>query len=160
MHSAAQFARLTLGVVLVFAAVGCGGTSYSTAPVSGTVTLNGKALADASVQFQPAMGGNPGPPSYGTTDDEGHFTLAFRDEKPGAVVGKHRVIITTRQFGPRKDNPDAEEELVKEQVPDSYATEPPMFDVPKGGTEGATIELIGPPPSNIPPGEKKRDLHG
>jgi hypothetical protein len=81
------------------------------------------------------------------TDDSGNFILTFADGKKGAVVGKHRVIITTRRVAPKADNPDMEEEIEPDVVPTSYRTQPPTFEVPKGGTQTANIELNGPPPA-------------
>ena len=122
MNTTAKHSLLIVSIVTSFFVAGCSGNGYRIASVSGVVTLNGEPLREASVVFQPAAKGNPGPPSSATTDDDGRFTLAFAGEKPGAVVGKHVVIVSTRQFGARKDNPDAEEEVVKEKVPDANGT--------------------------------------
>ncbi len=61
------------------------------AEVSGTVILNGEPLAGAKVEFQP----REGPPSYGTTDQNGRYELMFTSDDKGAVVGTHTVRITT-----------------------------------------------------------------
>ena len=87
-------------------AAGCGGPTYKVAPVSGRVTLDGKPLANATVQFYPLAepgAGEPGPTSIGHTDESGRYTLALSDGKstPGALVGKHKVIITLTP----KENP-------------------------------------------------------
>lgn len=135
-------------VSLAFISLGCGGSEFSIAnKVEGTVTLNGKPLPKATVLFQPIGKGNPGPSSSGMTDDDGHFVLTFADGKPGAVIGKHRVVVTTRQVAPKSDNPDVEEVIAPELVPASYVTEPPTVDVPSGGTSDAKIDLNGPVPS-------------
>jgi hypothetical protein len=87
-----------LAGLAALAAVGCGGPRY--VPVSGVVTLNGKPYPGAVVNFQPvATGGDayPGRGSYGHTDSEGRFTLVVDDKVKGAVVGKHRVRIATRE---------------------------------------------------------------
>src|SRR5438045_3919382 len=87
---------LVLAAVAVWTA-GCG-QSYKTAPVSGRVTLDGKPLANATVQFYPvaAPGTDPGPTSLGHTDEDGRYTLSFVDSAAtkGALVGKHKVFIT------------------------------------------------------------------
>ena len=160
MNASVKFLLLNTGLLMMLAAVGCGGKGFRSAPVSGVVTLNGKPLAEATVIFQPAGSGNPGPPSTATTDEEGRFTLLFSDQKPGAVVGKHKVVVSTRQFHAQDENSDKEEEVVKEQVPDAYRESPFEFEVPASGTNDAEINLMGPPPSNVPPGLKKKDLHG
>lgn len=53
-------------------------------PVSGTVTLDGQPLADASVMF--------GSVARGATDASGRYELS-RGDKKGAPVGEHQVII-------------------------------------------------------------------
>lgn len=139
--------RTALLLSLSTLVTGCGGKTFKDAQeVSGVVTLNGQPLPNATVIFQPIGGANPGPPSSGSTDDRGEFMLEFAGFKKGAVVGKHRVLVTTRKFGPRKDNPDAEEEIAPELVPIKYATEPVTAEVPAGGTKTIKIELNGEPP--------------
>lgn len=72
---------------------GCGGGS-DTPPlgtVSGVVTLDEKPLADAEVTFQPETGR----PSLGKTDSQGNYTLAYTVNDNGALIGPHKVIITT-----------------------------------------------------------------
>ncbi len=135
--------RSALAILLLAAAAGCGGgNTISTAPVSGVVTLNGAPLANASISFQPIASGNPGPPSSDQTDDEGNFTLHFADGKEGAVIGKHKVLISTRKMAPSAPNSDSEVEVEKELVPKSYLESPPVFDVPKGGTDNAKFDLV------------------
>jgi hypothetical protein len=144
-RSIREMRRSALGILLFAAATGCGGggpTIY-TAPVSGVVTLNGTPLANASISFQPIASGNPGPPSSDMTDEEGNFTLHFADGKEGAVVGKHKVLISTRKMAPSAPNSDSEVEVEKELVPIMYLETPPVFDVPKDGTDAAKFDLVG-----------------
>jgi hypothetical protein len=63
--------------------------------VQGTVLLNGKPLPKASVTFVPQVE-NLGADSNSTsvTDENGQFTLTCAyNGQPGAVVGKHVVLI-------------------------------------------------------------------
>jgi hypothetical protein len=144
-RSIREMRRSALGITLLAAVAGCGGGggTISTAPVSGVVTLNGEPLANASISFQPIASGNPGPPSSDKTDEEGNFTLHFADGKEGAVVGKHKVLISTRKMAPSGPNSDSEVEVEKELVPRSYLESPPVFDVPKEGTDNAAFDLVG-----------------
>jgi hypothetical protein len=137
--------HLYLGSLLVIGAAGCGGGGggFKVAPVSGVVTLNGVPLANAMVRFQPDATGNPGPPSIGETDDQGNFILTFSDGQEGAVVGPHKVYISTRKMQANAENSDIETEIAPELVPANYRTAPPTFDVPKGGTTSAKFELAG-----------------
>jgi hypothetical protein len=83
---------LALGLLV---AAGCGGSGTenpATYPVSGTVTLDGKAVAGATVTFVPE-GGSGGHPAGGTTDQSGQYTLTTFAGGDGAVPGKYQVKI-------------------------------------------------------------------
>jgi hypothetical protein len=62
----------------------------SLAPVEGTLKMNGKPLANVQVEFLPEING---PRSRGVTDKEGKYSLATDDQRAGAVVGSHRVLL-------------------------------------------------------------------
>lgn len=78
---------------LVLALAGCAGGATDkpkTASVSGSVTLEGQPLTDATVTFLSSGGkGNPG---TGTTDSQGKFKLATTANE-GAVPGSYKVVI-------------------------------------------------------------------
>lgn len=102
-------------IVIAFGgAVGCGGRG-NTGTVSGVVTLNGDPLARARIRFQPETRGAP---SSGFTDDVGRYELRFSRSAAGAVVGDHRVEISTF----RAANPDADPPMpaLAEQLPPKY----------------------------------------
>lgn len=76
------------------------------AEVSGTVTLDGKALAGATVQFIPdETKGTKGLPAQGVTDENGHFELTTLRHK-GAPIGFHKVMVEARR--PRKGPMDTQ----------------------------------------------------
>ena len=79
--------------VLLFVA-GCGEDGPKLVPVEGTVTWNGKPLAGAFVRFQPVD--LSGAPSYGETDEDGHYVLKFTQKRDGAMPGMHTVSIETK----------------------------------------------------------------
>ena len=89
-----QFYAQRLVAVCLLAVAGCGG-KFSVAPVSGTITLNGQPLADATVTFTPAQAvGSEVPTSSGRTDTSGKYSLTLiADDSPGALIGKHTVRI-------------------------------------------------------------------
>ncbi|HCD03450.1 MAG TPA: hypothetical protein DER64_23290, partial [Planctomycetaceae bacterium] len=68
------------------------------ASVSGTITLDGKPLAGATVFFDPvtdmknAQQRQTGS-SIGRSDDQGVYTLAYPGDHDGAVVGMHTVRV-------------------------------------------------------------------
>lgn len=86
-----QWVRRTacLGCVLL---VGCSGGDKP-APVKGTVTFEGKPVANATVTFTPA---GEGKLSVGTTTADGSYELyqAGPERLPGAKVGSHSVSIS------------------------------------------------------------------
>lgn len=81
-----RFATIA-ALAALMALAGCG-DSLNLVPVSGTVTYNGKPVEGANVTFMPETG----PIGTGTTDASGKYTLTT-EGKPGAVVGKHGVMI-------------------------------------------------------------------
>jgi hypothetical protein len=141
-----------LMLVCLLAAPGCANKGYQVVPVSGKVTLNGKALPKAWVHFAPVAtrdNKTPGPTSHGQTDNEGKFTLHIDPEHPGSVVGKCRVYITLRQAGGSPGGtakqPDAGGIREKELLPRRYNEETELtFDVPGKGTDQANFELASP----------------
>ena len=134
-----------LAAVLI-ATVGCGHGLYDVAPVSGTVTLYGEPLKNATVSFEPQAGSDQeivGPGSSGQTDDSGRYKLTtFRGER-GAVVGQHKVRISTYESRFKDlENSNEIEVLSIEHVPWQYNRNTILtFEVPSGGTSGADFDL-------------------
>ncbi len=83
-------AGVGLAVVCLFAA-GCGSEGAPLSTVSGEVTKGGQPVANAMLMFIPQ---EKGAASAGQTDASGRFELKFSDGRPGALPGKHRVVIT------------------------------------------------------------------
>jgi hypothetical protein len=82
----------SLSLLVLVLVLGCGGSKQ--ASVSGTVTLDGQPLTNAVVNFQPTGTDlNPGPGSYGRTNDKGEYTLEVAGGGSGAVLGWHKVTI-------------------------------------------------------------------
>jgi len=79
------------------------------APASGTVTLDGKPLAGATVTTQPIASGdsrNPGSGSFGHTDEQGHFELEIVEPaQKGAIIGTHRVMISPPAGSKSREQP-------------------------------------------------------
>jgi hypothetical protein len=117
-------------------------------PVSGTVALDGKPLANAVVQFSPAAPPGKieaaGPGSMAVTNEQGHYALKVigTDGKTdGAVVGEHRVRISMAGPAAASDSPDVPAPR-KERLPAQYNTKSQLtFTVPPGGTDAANFDL-------------------
>jgi len=135
-------------VGLLIVSAGCSsGPKY--VPVSGTVMFDGKPLANAVVAFNPAaMPGKieaAGAGSMAVTDAQGHYVLKVigTDSKTdGAVVGEHRVKISTADLVSNSDSSDVAKGQPKERVPAKYNTNTELrFTVPPGGTDAANLDL-------------------
>lgn len=89
--------RTALSLLLVslsMLGIGCG-RAPKMAEVEGTVTLDGKPLANVEVAFLPDPSqGTKGPRSTAITDASGRFRLVADNRIVGVVRGKHRVILT------------------------------------------------------------------
>jgi len=131
----------SLAAALLLFLGGC--SSDKLAPVSGTVTMDGKPLANANVNFQPIGSDKEvGPGSYGKTDANGHYSLRLiaTKERTGAVVGKHKVSITLEL----KDQSDVSRE--KQPIPARYNAKSTLeIDVPSGGKDDANFSLDSKP---------------
>jgi hypothetical protein len=132
---------LTAATVLVL--LGCKGGGLEIAQVAGRVTLDGKPLPNATVNFQPigSPGNiNPGSGSYGKTDADGRYTLRTVDQdRDGAYVGKHRVEITA-QARPQVQENDRDRGSPN-LVPAQYNRESKLTFEVKSGTNAADWPL-------------------
>lgn len=80
-------------VLMSLVASGCGSDKVSgLAPVTGTVTYQGKAVDGAGVTFIPDGGGLTG---VGVTDAQGKFTISTRGQ-PGAQIGSCKVSVSKK----------------------------------------------------------------
>ena len=82
-----------------------------TAPVTGTVTLDGQPLEGATVNFKPGGGGRP---SRGITDADGNYELMYSGTVQGAMLGTHTVSIL------KEEDPQDEEADTVQVVPERY----------------------------------------
>jgi hypothetical protein len=138
-------ARLLLAFSLVLG-LGCGSGKF--APVSGTVTMNGKPLAGATVMFSPiAKEGSidAGPGSGGKTNEKGEYTLTSDTGRNGALVGKHRVSISLMGQGTSETDERRRPGTPVNQVPLRYNGKTELtYEVPAGGTDKADFTLKSP----------------
>lgn len=136
-------------LLATLAMTGCGGSKFDFAPVSGKILLEGEPVNNARVVFMPRASGTDaeaGPYSNGETDEQGRYELrsATENSTRGAVVGSHRVIVSTRRSHLDPDNPDIEIIDAEERIPqpyNDYRKTPLEFDVPPEGSESADFSL-------------------
>jgi hypothetical protein len=132
--------------LISLAAAGCSSKAVL-AEVSGVVMLNGKPMPDAVVQFLPEPDkGTQGPMSSGSTDVEGRFQLMCSDQRPGAVVGFHRVIIQDARSIPHARSDFSTEKppaLIPPRIASIYASAAgtPLRQEVKPGPQTVTIDV-------------------
>ena len=98
---------------------GCGSGGPELAEVTGTVTLDGNPVPNATVIFNPTTEG--GTNSMGKTDAQGNYRLEFTQDKKGALIGEHTVQITTKKIS-ASDMPDT-----GEVVETKFVAIPPQY---------------------------------
>ena len=156
MCSRSKARRAWLAVLLSLCA-GCR-EKLPVAQVSGTITFQGRPLVDATITTQPVAtdSRNPGPGSFGRTDDQGRFELEL--VKPairGAIIGEQRVMITpgggaTTPTEPQRsadgvaywtDDPGANRETNASEWPRHFMDGSLRLVVPPEGTANARFDL-------------------
>lgn len=172
---------IALGLLsALVAATGCGGPKI--VPVSGVVKINGEPYPNAVVTFQPMGDGkNDDVGARGSsaeTDEQGRFTLIYDGDKPGAVVGKHRVRIFSKVgtgIPDTEGDPEAAAKLAKEverkdkagkrrgkaiilePIPEEWhERSEKTFEVPRGGTSEANFDIDSPLMRKASEKKKKR----
>lgn len=126
--------------------LGCGKSeTYELAPVSGMVTLDGNPVPYTQVTFLPQgtpQQSEPGPGSIATCDDAGRYELKTVRGDVGAVVGTHRIQISSTGPPQAAVNDGGVGPVPKEAFPARYNTNSELtFDVPADGTDAANFEL-------------------
>ena len=84
--------------------------------VSGTVTLDGQPLANATMSFLPDD--DQLEPSFARTDQKGNYALQQTEAVAGAMPGRYTVRITT--YEPAVTESDPPEAGIPERVPTKY----------------------------------------
>lgn len=135
MRSLSRSSCLAALLPIVLGLAGCG--SGNLALVEGTVTMDGKPLAGASILFV----NSESSPSGARTDEKGFYRLSYSDTEMGAVPGKFTVRIST-VVGANIDDEGKPVPGKKETVPARYNTESTLtFEVEKGKKNVANWEL-------------------
>lgn len=124
--------------LLGLAISGCGGSDLpDLGEVEGTVTLDSTPLDGAMVYFSPEAGGRT---SMSITDASGHYVLEFNSTEPGAVVGGHKVTITTFEE-PTEEDDGTTSGGSPERVPAKYNTETTLVEEVKAGKQTIDFTL-------------------
>src|SRR5262249_27452049 len=84
-----------LAAAVLLTLAGCGSRHrLAYAEVEGKVRLGNRPLAGVKVTFYPdSEEPEQLPYATGTTDSSGAYTLTLKDGKPGALVGRNKVVV-------------------------------------------------------------------
>jgi hypothetical protein len=85
--------RALSALLLVGFVMGCDGRPERV-PVAGVVLIDGQPLTSGNIKFVPKNGR----PSAGKIDTDGHFNLTCYDGNDGALLGTHRVQISSNRI--------------------------------------------------------------
>ncbi len=77
--------------LMICVAAGCGRSGPEVAPVKGHITLDGKPLVAADIEFLPD---DKHSPSTGRTDQDGNYELLYKRGIVRAPVGQYTVRIS------------------------------------------------------------------
>ncbi|MEP3478770.1 MAG: carboxypeptidase-like regulatory domain-containing protein [Fuerstiella sp.] len=91
------------------------------APVSGNVTLDGNPLPGVTLTFTPVGSGRP---SVAVTDIDGNYTLEYLTDAKGAMIGKHKVVVSVIDYGDEFENVEG-------------SAKPPSVTLPKNALDGS-----------------------
>ncbi len=123
-----------LVALVLLSAIGCGSAGPELSTVAGHVTLDGRPLPSARIEFQP----DQGVPSYGRTDAHGHYQLFYSVDRPGVMRGKHTVRITT--YYSYSDERGVEHH-VPEKLPEKYHSQTELVREVEPGSNVINFEL-------------------
>src|SRR5262245_10705108 len=91
MNSANRRIAATVISLGILTLAGCSSDEVQLGTVSGQVTKGGQPQANLWLGVKPEHGR----PSMARTDAAGHYTLNYTGQKPGALVGRHKVRLGT-----------------------------------------------------------------
>lgn len=128
-------------VVVLTGTAGCGGGGPGDYPdmgtVYGTVTMDGKPLANATISFTPEGHSRM---STGATNEDGEYELSYSIDVKGAKTGTHSVKISTRKFAGPNDEGDWSPGT-PESVPNKYNSQTTLAEKVEGGSNSIDFEL-------------------
>lgn len=140
-------------IVAIAALSGCGSEGPSLVPVSGTVTINGRPLDGAQIEFLPEdQGPAGGRPGGAKTAADGRYT-ATTDGRWGLVPGKYRAVVS-------KVN-----DALLSQVPETIRIDPNMTrkfleskPKPRGAKASDPLQIEAKFEAEVPPSGKVLDF--
>ncbi len=137
--------KTSIWLLLTLGLAGCGKPAGpELAKVQGVILLDGQPLPEARVIFQPS--GAHASPSIGQTRPDGSFELAFNRRRRGAMLGTHRVRITTTAI---TTDPRGRESVIPERLPPRYHAHSELTYEVKSGANRFEILLASKPDPQV-----------
>jgi hypothetical protein len=129
-----------LAASLCFVIAACGAAGPEMGAVSGRVTYKGNPVSKGNVAFIPTDVARP--PSSGTINADGTYSLATADGRSGAQLGEYKVAVTGTD-DPNQDIPGMPLST-KSQIPKKYADadKSDLKATVKSGSNTHNIELV------------------
>jgi len=123
-------------LLMTFVLTGCQ-RGPNLAKVTGTVKVNGEPLPYAYVVFNPIKP----PRSYGSAyaNAQGQYELQFAGESKGALVGKHKVSITSAKGD---EIPFDAKPAARLAIPEKYNTDTELVREVKPGSNVIDFDLV------------------
>ncbi len=131
---------LSCAIVAVICLAGCRGHELNTAPVRGTVTLDGKPLARGTVIFTPTQGRS----ANGRIQSDGSFNLSTYGDGDGAIVGSHKIAVYEAPVEREPGKFDVDRPQLPAKIPELYRDPDRSglsFDVQADEENVASLEL-------------------
>jgi hypothetical protein len=129
-------AIVSCGLALASAA-GCGGPKL--VPVEGTITLDGKPLAGATIALELVGGEKAFRLFSGDADVSGKYVIKpFESNRVGALPGEYHVMIKSVKTPPGADEMTV---LPKDPVPPEFQNGSQTLTVPAGGIKSADFAI-------------------
>ena len=99
--------------------VGCSGSGPEMGNVTGRITLDGNPVVQATICFHPSDGRAA---SAGISDANGKYTLLFSESRKGAMIGEHKVTISTFRPETTGDREGEFNPAVQESIPAKFTS--------------------------------------
>lgn len=132
-----SFIVFSMCLTSLFVSKGCTRDGLPMGEVSGVVTVDGKPIDNAFVEFQPA----DGRPSLGITDSSGAYSLNFTNDTSGALIGSHIVRITTEITGVKEGDVGGPVAGRKELLPSKYHSQSELTAEVRSGSNTFNFDL-------------------
>jgi hypothetical protein len=143
-RASSRLVALALAATAACLACGCG-RSVPLGQVEGTVRVDGQPLSQVMVVFIPA---DPHlPQSFGISDEEGRFELRCNDNRMGAAVGEHRVMLVDGTDGAASEGNDIDAAGIPpaaNRIPAIYnrADKTPLRQSVASGAQTIAIDIV------------------